>query len=194
MMSRMGVRGWVLTAIALVGGFALGLLLASDRGDAVSTDPVSVSPAPGSVSASAATQLSLRGVSPVRLRDVEVSGSESGAHPGRLAAHSDGDGASFLPDEPFEPGEEVTVRTSVTVLGARDGVYRFKVARPSAKPPPREQNRPGGEVQRFRSRPDLEPPAITVDRRAGGTAPGYVFLAPKRGNGLDGPMIVDSRG
>ena len=114
-------RSWLLTAIALAGGFALGLLLASGRGDAVSSDPVSVSPAPGSISAAAATQISLRGLSRERLGDVEVSGSKTGAHSGRLAAHSDGDGASFLPDEPFEPGEEVTVRTSLTVLGARDG-------------------------------------------------------------------------
>jgi hypothetical protein len=187
-------RGWLLTAIALVGGFALGLLLASGRGDAVSSDPVSVSPAPGSISAAAATQISLRGLARERLGDVEVSGSKTGAHSGRLAAHSDGDGASFLPDEPFEPGEEVTVRTSLTVLGARDGDYRFTVARPAAKPKPREENRPGGEVQRFRSRPDIEPPAITITARSGEAAPGYVFLAPKRGNGLDGPMIVDSRG
>ncbi len=46
----------------------------------------------------------------------------------------------------------------------------------------------------FRSRPDLSPPAVSVDRPAGATAPGYVFVAPKKGPGQDGPMILDNAG
>jgi outer membrane protein assembly factor BamB len=51
-----------------------------------------------------------------------------------------------------------------------------------------------GPTRIFRSRPDLNPPAISVDRPAGGVAPGYVFVAPKKGPGQDGPMILDDGG
>jgi hypothetical protein len=54
--------------------------------------------------------------------------------------------------------------------------------------------RKSGVVQRFRSRPDLSPPAVTVRRRSRRTAPGHVFMAPLSGPGQDGPMIVDDRG
>ena len=36
------------------------------------------------------------------LADVTVTGSRSGAHPGRLEAYSQGDGASFVPARPFD--------------------------------------------------------------------------------------------
>jgi len=57
-----------------------------------------------------------------------------------------------------------------------------------------EPKRESGVVQRFRSRPDLRPPVVTVRRRSHRTAPGYVFIAPLSGPGQDGPMIVDDRG
>lgn len=47
---------------------------------------------------------------------------------------------------------------------------------------------------RFYSRPDLRPPVVTVDRAATGTAPGYVFLAPKKKVPQPGPLIVDDSG
>lgn len=55
---------------------------------------------------------------------------------------------------------------------------------------------PSGEaaVLRFHSAPGLDPDALTLDVPARRTAPGYVFLAVKRGPGQDGPMIVDDRG
>ena len=46
----------------------------------------------------------------------------------------------------------------------------------------------------FYSRPDLRPAPITVTRRAGATAPGYLFLAPKKNVVQMGPLIVDNRG
>lgn len=48
--------------------------------------------------------------------------------------------------------------------------------------------------QRFHARPDLRPPPVTILRRSSGTAPGYVFLAPKRKVAQDGPMIVCNDG
>src|SRR5919112_2519148 len=49
-------------------------------------------------------------------------------------------------------------------------------------------------VRSFRSRPDLSPPAIEISAQAQDTAPGYIFVAPKKGAGQDGPMIVDDSG
>ena len=52
-----------------------------------------------------------------------------------------------------------------------------------------------GSTQSFRSRPELHPPAVGVNvEAAGGVAPGYVFVAVKKGEGQDGPMIMDNQG
>ncbi len=51
-----------------------------------------------------------------------------------------------------------------------------------------------GAVQRFTSRPELAPPAVTITTRADGRAPGLIFLGAKHGRGQDGPMIVDDFG
>src|SRR6266498_1250350 len=48
--------------------------------------------------------------------------------------------------------------------------------------------------QHFRSRPDLRPPLVRILRPAHGTAPGYLFIAPKRKAAQAGPMILDDRG
>jgi len=51
------------------------------------------------------------------------------------------------------------------------------------------------DVLRFHSRPQLDPDRVRVVIPARGrTAPGYVFLAVKRGPGQDGPQIVDDQG
>ena len=64
---------------------------------------------------------------------------------------------------------------------------------------PAYPRRPEGGEWVFRSRPDLRPPVVAVARRAHGTSPGYVFVAPKNGPGETGPgqrgpMIVDDEG
>jgi hypothetical protein len=52
-----------------------------------------------------------------------------------------------------------------------------------------------GSTQSFRSRPDLRPPTVGVNVRASDSvAPGYVFVAVKKGEGQDGPMIMDNQG
>ena len=53
------------------------------------------------------------------------------------------------------------------------------------KPPP---------TQHFFSRPDLKPPLVRVQTAAHGTAPGYLFLAPKMVVAQAGPLIMDNRG
>src|SRR5215204_1708965 len=51
-------------------------------------------------------------------------------------------------------------------------------------------------VWAFRSRPDLNPPAVEVDTQArDDTAPGYIFLAPEKGDtGQGGSMILEDSG
>lgn len=49
-------------------------------------------------------------------------------------------------------------------------------------------------TQHFYSRPDLEPPAVHLDTRASGVAPGYVFVAPKLRVAQAGPEILDDNG
>jgi hypothetical protein len=51
-----------------------------------------------------------------------------------------------------------------------------------------------GGVQQFVSRPDLQPIAVEVVQRAGGIAPGYLFVTPFGGPGDRGVMILDNAG
>jgi hypothetical protein len=52
-----------------------------------------------------------------------------------------------------------------------------------------------GATQSFRSRPDLHPPGVEVNVRVReDLAPGYIFVAAKKGDGQDGPMIIDDHG
>src|ERR671921_304031 len=55
---------------------------------------------------------------------------------------------------------------------------------------------PSDGMWAFRSRPDLNPPAVEVATQArDDTAPGYIFLAPEKGGaGKGGSMILDDRG
>ena len=139
--------------------------------------------------ASPRTQIAIRGVARGELAGVEVAGSTSGSHDGKLRADSDDRGASFLPAKPFADGERVTVRANGAI------VARFSVTAPVAATLPPQQ--PGPErvgVARFRSRPDLQPSALKVDVARSGTAPGDIFVAPKGPKSQGGPMILDSAG
>src|SRR5829696_5612465 len=185
-----------LAVVVVIAAAAVGLVLALRpvEGTAGPPDPVTVSPVPGGRWASPETEISLRGLPPARLGSIEVSGSESGRHAGRLEPHFDNEGASFVPDEPFEPGEEVEVSTDLTVSGGRDGDYRFWVSRPAPPPPPRTADRPGGAVRPYATAPDLVTPAVEIVKKEPGRTRGYTFIAPKRGSGIDGPMILNDEG
>jgi len=56
-----------------------------------------------------------------------------------------------------------------------------------------------GQARIFRSRPDLRPPTIKVNKNLPGAAPGHIFVSPKKGPGeeaptQDAPLIVDASG
>ncbi len=159
---------------------------------------VAVSPLPDSYDASPRTQISLLGAPVSALSAIGASGSSSGSHSGKLLAYSQGDGASFVPSHPFDPGETVTVRGRVRAGSGRTTrfLYRFVVAHqdtltytPLAKPA-KDYN----EEQHFHSAPTLAPPVLTVTARTGGTAPGYLFTAPYNGPGPSGPEIFSESG
>ncbi len=159
---------------------------------------LAVSPLPDSYDASPSTQISLLGAPPQALSDVSASGSLTGSHPGRLLAYSQGDGASFVPSRPFVSGETVTVGGKLTSgSGTQPFAFHFVVAHPDVlpySPPSPHPDDDPNEVQHFRSRPELQPPAMMVDARSSQTAPGYLFAAPYGGPGPSGPVIFDESG
>jgi Arylsulfotransferase (ASST) len=159
---------------------------------------VTVSPVPDSRDASVSTQLSMLGVSASDLSHVTVEGSRSGAHAGRLRAYSQGDGASFVPSKPFTQGERVSVHAEL-----REGAQRIPFAwgftaavqdhggHAGGSPRPAPQT---ASYQRFRSRPELQPPTVAVTAHTPGATQGDIFLAPYSGPGQYGPMILDESG
>ena len=168
---------------------------------ALASGAVTVTPAPESMDASHLAQVSFLGVPAGEIVGVKVSGSRSGAHSGRLEAYSQGDGASFLPSKPFTEGEVVTVNATLRkgatttpfswrfTVAEVDSVSRSLETPPPPAPPPKQS-----ELQRFVSRPDLQPPAVTVDADQDPHEAGDIFLAPYAGPGQYGPMILDGEG
>ncbi|HWK26683.1 MAG TPA: arylsulfotransferase family protein [Solirubrobacter sp.] len=177
--------------LALIATLALGGLTTYGLAKAQNAPAAyAVFPVPGTLTASAKTQLSFRGGPPASIGTVTVTGSSSGAHTGTLKPHSDGLGASFVPDKPFTAGEKVTVRSGAHAdYSFMIGAETRRALRPVEDPAVGR-----GSVQSYRTRPDLTPPAVTVTTNKPGVAPGLVFLAPKAGRGQDGPMIIDNAG
>jgi Arylsulfotransferase (ASST) len=159
---------------------------------------ISVAPLPGSYTASPRTQISLLGAPASAISHVTAKGSRSGVHGGKLRAYSQGDGASFVPSDPFLSGETVTVRGKLRSAGrTRSFGYSFVVATQDALPYSKP-NAPSGldynEKMHFRSAPTLEAPGVVVTARSAASAPGDIFAAPYSGPGPAGPMIFDEAG
>ncbi|MGA7434978.1 MAG: arylsulfotransferase family protein [Solirubrobacterales bacterium] len=163
-------------------------------------DEVTAFPSPDSSFVNPESNVSFIGASADDLEGIEVSGSESGVLEGELVDHESGDGASFVPAEPFAEGEQVTVSTDLDIVGA-DGDYEFSTfvsgratVPPGGLPPePAVEGVTAGAetASKFVSEPKLDPPPVTVNTPAkDGTAEGYYFVAPKN----DGLMIVDQKG
>ncbi|HZE16230.1 MAG TPA: hypothetical protein VE197_11270, partial [Mycobacterium sp.] len=75
-----------LTRALLLAGLAF--LMPALAASAQAAASVSVFPLPGSKFSMPATQITFRGVAPASIGPVQVTGSQSGAHPGRLMADS----------------------------------------------------------------------------------------------------------
>jgi hypothetical protein len=211
----------ILGAVALVWGvlaLALGsasLTLESGSGTANAASPaclpatlqhtaslpgsgVQVSPAPETVTANPHAQISFRGVPSAQIREVSVVGRRSGEHPGHLRAYSQGDGASFAPDSPFDAGERVDVRAVIGASGAgRPAAFSFRVDTPystanttdfanlSAAP---------ADYQSFYTVPGMHPPVMTVTTPDRDPAAGDILITNGPGPGQYGPLIYDPQG
>jgi Arylsulfotransferase (ASST) len=84
-------------------------------------------------------------------------------------------------------------RSTAFVLALLAAVVAFGLLRGDSNPQSADAA-DAPPAQQFRSRPDLQPPLVTVNTPANGTTPGYVLLAPKRAVAQAGPMILDDRG
>src|SRR6187200_152386 len=116
--------------IAFAGGTTFVLTQASAQ-QAPTT--FSVYPIPGTPTAGAKTTISFRGGNAAALGTITVKGSKSGTHTGKLLAHSDGNGVSFVPSKPFDASETVSVDTDKTVIGAGNGDFKFNIGDPTTR-------------------------------------------------------------
>jgi hypothetical protein len=150
--------------------------------------------------ASPYTEIGFRGVTAEELGVVTVIGTHSGGRSGIVMPHADGNGASFVPDARFEPGEIVTVTAGMTLPGTDGGTLRFGVAVPAeitpspAAPEPLEEGAEPVPTRTFRSRPDLTPPTMSVATPANGTAEGSIFLSSNVNGGQSGAAMLDNDG
>jgi Arylsulfotransferase (ASST) len=164
---------------------------------ALQAGSLTVSPLAGSRDASPRTQISFLGAPAGDLSAISVVGSRTGVHSGRLGPYSQGDGASFLPSRPFAEGELVTVRARLRAgRSARSILDQFVIAHEDSITTTPKATQPGtaAEIQGFHSRPDLQPPVVTVTAQSPAVAPGDLFVAPYAGPGQAGPMILDPSG
>jgi Arylsulfotransferase (ASST) len=160
--------------------------------------PVDVSPAPETGSASPYTQISFLGVPPAEIHAVSVVGKRSGSHTGHLDGYSQGDGASFVPDAPFEAGERVTVEAQI---GSGDGGKRvgwgFRVDTPySTASVPAFPNPPAAPAdnQSFQTLPGIQVPVLSVTTPDRDRAAGDILTTNGPGPGQYGPLIYTPQG
>ena len=184
----------------ILAGFA-GLAFA---GDARAADDVASYPEPGSRYASAFTTVTFAGAGVGALDGLEVVGSESGAHPGKLRKLRDGRGTVFEPETPFKPGERVLVRSGVRVLGGGRS-FSFRTARFAA---PHQRRAAASRARaadappcrlkkhRYRTLRGFRPPDLcTSVARGSRLSPGRLMVTPRPGpNGQWGAAIVSSGG
>jgi hypothetical protein len=167
---------------------------------AAASNPVTVSPLPGTQDASPTTQISFLGPAGAQVSSVRVLGSSTGTHSGRIQGYSTGTGASFLPSRPFRAGERVTVHATITTAAGGPGQTAsttFTIAHQAGFSKAPFPNNPGDPraVQHYSSAPTLTPSTVTITTPSKpGIAPGDFFLAPYQGKGSPGPMIVDQHG
>ncbi len=203
---------WVVAAIVL-GSPSLRLLSGSSAPSRVSppclpatlehtaalpgTD-VDVSPAPGTDAANPNTQISFLGVAATEIREVSVVGGHSGLHSGRLRGYSQGDGASFTPDTPFDAGERVSVSAVIGPRGqGRRTSFGFRVDTPyPIGGVPEFHNPPAApaDYQSFYTLPGVQAPVLTVTVPDRDPAAGDILTTNGPGPGEYGPLIYTPAG
>jgi hypothetical protein len=159
---------------------------------------IDVSPAPETGTANPDTQISFLGASASDVRAISVTGSESGAHQGHMRGYSQGDGESFVPERPFDPGERVLVH-AVTgpASGGKPIAFGFRVDTPypTAKTPtfPNPRAAPA-DYQSFYTLPGVQAPVLTVTVPDRDPAAGEILTTNGPGPGQYGPLIYTPQG
>jgi hypothetical protein len=159
---------------------------------------VYVSPAPETDTANPGTQISFQGLPLGEIRQVSVVGGHSGRHPGRLHGYSQGDGASFAPDSPFDAGEQVTVNAVIGAANAGEHVaFRFRIDTPypTATSPefPNLAAAPA-DYQSFYTLAGTQAPVLTVTVPDHDPGAGYILTTNGPGAGQYGPLIYTPAG
>ncbi|HWJ51666.1 MAG TPA: arylsulfotransferase family protein, partial [Solirubrobacteraceae bacterium] len=159
---------------------------------------IDVSPAPDTGTANPNTQISFLGTSAANLREVSVVGSRSGAHSGHVRGYFQGDGASFIPTEPFDPGERVLVHAVVgSGSGGKPIAFGFRVDTPypTATTPtfPNPQAAPA-DYQSFHTLPGVQAPVLTVTVPDRDPTAGDILTTNGPGAGQYGPLIYTPQG
>ncbi len=156
---------------------------------------IDVSPEPGTDTANPATQISFLGVTASEIHDVSVAGRRSGSHAGHLEGYSQGDGASFVPDTPFDAGERVLVHA---VIGDGKRVaYSFRVDTPYPTASTPEFGNPTAapaDYQSFYTLPGAQAPIMTVTVPDRDPAAGDILTTNGPGPGQYGPLIYAPQG
>jgi hypothetical protein len=159
---------------------------------------IDVSPEPGTDTANPDTQVSFLGTSASNIRGVAVVGSRSGSHQGHLRAYSQGDGASFIADKPFDPGERVTVRAVIANNpGARQISFGFRVDTPYPTAGVAAFSNPAAapaDYQSFDTLPGAQAPLLEVTVADRDPAAGDIFTTNGPGPGQYGPLIYTPQG
>jgi hypothetical protein len=159
---------------------------------------VDVSPEPGTDTANPHTQISFLGTNAADIHGVSVVGSKSGYHGGHVYRYSQGDGGSFVPEEPLDPGERVLVRA---VIGAGAGgkrisfAFRVDTPYPTAAVP-EFPNPPAAlaDYQSFDTLPGAQPPILDVTAADHDPAAGDILTTNGPGPGQYGPLIYTPQG
>jgi Arylsulfotransferase (ASST) len=153
---------------------------------------VDVSPAPETDSANPHTQISFLGAPQGEIHDVSVVGAQSGTHSGHLRGYSQGDGASFTPDAPFDAGERVAVHASLGVGAGKQVTYEFRVDTPYSTAKTGEFGNPQAapaDYQSFYTMPGAEAPVLSVTVPDRDPAAGEILTTNGPGAGQYGPLI-----
>jgi hypothetical protein len=156
---------------------------------------IDVSPEPGTDTANPATQISFLGVTASEIHDVSVAGRRSGSHAGHLEGYSQGDGASFVPDTPFDAGERVLVHA--TIGGGKQVAYSFRVDTPYPTAHTPEFGNPTAapaDYQSFYTMPGAQVPIMTVTVPDRDPAAGDILTTNGPGPGQYGPLIYTPQG
>ncbi len=196
----------------MVAGIATLWLLAAQGSAQARASNLDVLPFPGTPDATPQTQISLPAVPSSQIARISVTGSLTGAHPGRIEP-APGAGSTFVPTLPFASGDHVTVRVAFTdaaagaaagAPGATDLTYAFSVAAPLPATLPRTSIRAlaRGTRQvtarvasgtRFRSASGLHPPKVWFSGKVPDPGLGDIFLDAQDST-QDGPMILSPSG